>query len=101
MTRQTRAVRGAYHYARTDIPCPTCGAEPFAWCIQPGGITRHMPCIARLIKTEPTDDDDDESKTVARLRREMADAHPDAGGDPVAFREAHARYTAAKARARQ
>ncbi len=92
-------VRGAYDFARTDIPCPTCGAEPFAWCVQTGGTPRHMPCVARLIKTEPTDDD--ESKSLARLRREMADSHPDAGGDPAAFREAHARYTAAKARARQ
>ncbi|MCH9729882.1 MAG: hypothetical protein K0U84_09445 [Actinomycetia bacterium] len=36
-------------------------------------------------------------KSVADLRREMADCHPDRGGDPAEFRRAHARYMAAKA----
>lgn len=36
-------------------------------------------------------------KSVAELRREMADCHPDRGGDPAEFRKAHARYAAAKA----
>ena len=44
-------VRGAYDYAITDRPCPTCGAEPFAWCVQSGGTPRHVPCVARLTKT--------------------------------------------------
>jgi hypothetical protein len=52
MTRTNQAVRGAYDYARTDIPCPTCKAEPFAWCIQTGGIPRHVPCVARLTKPD-------------------------------------------------
>lgn len=34
--------------------------------------------------------------TVAQLRREMADAHPDRGGTNASFRAAHARYEAAK-----
>ena len=37
------------------------------------------------------------SKSVAELRREMADCHPDRGGDPAEFRAARARYAAAKA----
>lgn len=35
-------------------------------------------------------------KSVAELRREAADLHPDRGGDPDKFRAAHARYMAAK-----
>jgi hypothetical protein len=39
-------------------------------------------------------------KSVAELRKEAADLHPDRGGDPDQFRAAHARYTAAKAATR-
>ena len=52
MKHTPRAIRGAYDYARTDIPCPTCGAEPYAFCVQAGGIHRHIPCVARLEKRE-------------------------------------------------
>ncbi len=38
-----------------------------------------------------------DEKTIAALRKEAADLHPDRGGDPDQFRAAHARYTAAKA----
>jgi hypothetical protein len=38
-----------------------------------------------------------ERKSIAELRREMANCHPDVGGDPVEFRAAHGRYVAAKA----
>lgn len=38
--------------------------------------------------------------SVAELRRAMAEAHPDRGGDPAEFREAHARYLAARGGAR-
>ncbi len=58
MTQTPRPVRGAYSYARDDIPCPTCGAEPYAWCRQAGGIPRHIPCIARLTKTDPGNEED-------------------------------------------
>lgn len=34
--------------------------------------------------------------SLAELRREMAEAHPDVGGDAEAFREARARYVGAK-----
>jgi hypothetical protein len=36
-------------------------------------------------------------KSVAELRKEAADLHPDRGGDPEAFRLAYARYARAKA----
>jgi hypothetical protein len=39
-------------------------------------------------------------KSLAELRREVADLHPDRGGDPAAFREAHTRYMKAKAATR-
>ncbi len=38
-----------------------------------------------------------QTKCLAELRREMAELHPDVGGDPDEFRTAHARYIAAKA----
>ena len=41
-----------------------------------------------------------EQKSVAELRKEAADLHPDRGGDPEAFRIAYARYTHAKAATR-
>jgi hypothetical protein len=41
-----------------------------------------------------------EPKTISELRREMADAHPDRGGDRDAFMAARGRYLAAKARSR-
>jgi hypothetical protein len=41
-----------------------------------------------------------DEKTIAALRKEAADLHPDRGGDPDQFRAAHARYTAAKAATR-
>jgi hypothetical protein len=44
--------------------------------------------------------DRDSEKSVAELRREAAEAHPDRGGDPAAFRAAYARYARAKAVAR-
>ena len=39
-----------------------------------------------------------EPKSVSELRREMADAHPDRGGNRDTFQEARSRYLAAKAR---
>lgn len=44
--------------------------------------------------------DDPDGKSVAELRKEAADLHPDRGGDPEAFRAAYARYARAKAVAR-
>lgn len=43
-------VRGAYDYARDDIMCPNCRAEPFVWCLYPDGTERRTPCVARLQK---------------------------------------------------
>ena len=52
MKRIPHPVRGAYDLAREDIPCPSCGAEPFVWCRQDDGRVRHVPCVARLVKPE-------------------------------------------------
>ena len=53
MKRRPHPVRGAYDYADTEKPCPTCRAEPYAWCRNPGtGRVRHSPCVARLVKRD-------------------------------------------------
>jgi len=50
-----------------------------------------------LPETRPTENCSPE--TISELRRAMADAHPDRGGDRDAFDAARTRYLAAKARA--
>ncbi|MDA2949376.1 MAG: hypothetical protein O2892_10085 [Actinomycetota bacterium] len=61
MNRIPHPVRGAYQYARPDIACPNCGAEPYAWCVQ-DGRHRQIPCVARLVKNT----DDPEWEEVVR-----------------------------------
>jgi hypothetical protein len=51
-TRRTpHPVRAAYAMARTDIACPSCGAEPYAWCRLDGRV-RQVPCLARMVKPD-------------------------------------------------
>jgi hypothetical protein len=52
----------------------------------------------QFLYLEPPELHDYRPKSLSELRREMADHHPDRGGDPAEFRVAHARYTAAKTR---
>jgi hypothetical protein len=56
---------------------------------------RESAIVQRLVAT-PND-----GKSVAELRKEAADLHPDRGGDAAQFRKAYARYATAKARAGQ
>ena len=65
MSRIPHPVRGAYDYARTDIACPTCGAEPYTWCVQ-DGRQRHMPCIDRLEKRPDSEGPDTPPPVVRR-----------------------------------
>lgn len=30
------------------VACPNCGAASFELCVQPTGVTRRMPCVARV-----------------------------------------------------
>lgn len=74
-------VRAAYDFARADIQCPTCGAPPGAFCVQPGaGIERHVPCVARL---ERRDDPEREGAPSPRLRlvRDPSEPRTTQGGD--------------------
>jgi hypothetical protein len=56
--RQPHPVRGAYAYAREDIPCPNCKAEPFIWCQHPDGRVRWSPCVSRLEVREDSEGPD-------------------------------------------
>lgn len=53
--------------------------------------------ISPMLYLEPPElPEPERPPSLAELRRNMAEAHPDVGGDPEAFREARARYVAAK-----
>lgn len=62
------------------------------------GKAYHRGLAENLYLSPPEIQSRPQPKTVAQLRREMADAHPDRGGDRHAFQLARARYLAAKAR---
>jgi hypothetical protein len=66
--------------------------------IERDGDAYHREIGERLMLNPPTGNDRLQQPTViAELRREMANCHPDVGGDPAEFRVAYARYAAAKA----
>lgn len=81
---------------------PDYGCEHFVnrADIGPTGEVWHRAVCSRLFLAPPPLPDlqrVDGQKSVAELRREAADLHPDRGGDPAAFRAAHARYLSARA----
>lgn len=65
MTRQP--IWEAYAGAR-DIPCPTCGAEPGAWCTRPDGRVGRVPCVARLAAAEHPQSSDDKPASFSEPR---------------------------------
>jgi hypothetical protein len=65
--------------------------------VEQAGEIWHQTLHERLYLKPPEPRDNQRSKSVAELRREMAECHPDVGGDPAEFRAAHGRYVAARA----
>lgn len=63
------------------------------------GHVWHRPLHDQLYLTPPEIPGRPKPKSIPELRREMADAHPDRGGDRDTFMAARARYLAAKATA--
>lgn len=63
--------------------------------IRDGGVL-HRPSQRYLCVEKPLTDAEQvaamRAENIARLRREMADAHPDRGGTSEEFRSAYARY---------
>lgn len=43
-----RPLPGPYALARISDRCPTCGADPYAYCTRDDGQTRRIPCLARM-----------------------------------------------------
>lgn len=60
------------------------------------GSAWHRPTQTRLYAEKPLTDAERRrqyaAENVSRLRAEMADTHPDRGGDSAAFIQAHQRY---------
>lgn len=81
-----------------ERPCPTCGAEDYAPCINPGtGSMRKIPCLARLKPAPITSDADARlSDAITWFRKTCQYQRADEGEFEALVRAGKSKYAAAQ-----
>lgn len=96
------ANRVYYTYDGRETYTDRAKLEQRGWCMPPrGGVgcALHLDGPEEQAQREADQRRawlDGQAEQVKQLRQDAAEAHPDRGGDPAAFREKHARYAQAK-----